>query len=117
MLASLAFSLGGVAAHSDAPLPDPGSHQSAGTHYGPNPAYRLTPQINRIIRVAQRSKGDEEKKGSSGGTQLKSAPVQKKTAPPAKRQAPVIKKKAPPPKKATPTRKKAPGGEEKVAAA
>ena len=115
MLAALAFSLGGAAAR-DAPPETPSTEDMAAAgsghgHYGPNTARRLSPQIDRIIRVAaQRNKGEEEKKGSSGGTQLKSAPVQKKTAPPAKKQAPAVKKKAPPPKKkkVTPTRKKAP---------
>jgi hypothetical protein len=64
VLAALALSLGGVAARGDAPVPDPEIRQTAGRQYGPNPAYRLTPQINRIIRVAQRSKLDEEKKDS-----------------------------------------------------
>jgi len=104
LLAALAVSLGGVAAREDAT--DPENRQTVDKRYGPNPARRLSPQINRIIRVAQRGKTDEDKKGGS----LKSAPVQKKAAPPAKKPAPVIKKKkkSPPPKKTIPTRKKVP---------
>jgi len=108
VLAALVLSLGGVAARDDAPSPVPDSRQSVGQHYGPDPARRLSPQINRIIRVAQRTKRNDEKSGPSGGTQLKSAPTQKKSAPPARKKAPVVKKKAPPKKKAAPPRKKAP---------
>jgi len=108
LLAALAVSLGGVAARENAT--DPENRQTVDKRYGPNPAHRLSPQINRIIRVAQRGKADEDKKGGS----LKSAPVQKKAAPPVQRKAPVVKKKAPVVKKKAPPKKKAPVVKRKV---
>ena len=71
MVTALALVVGGSAARDDAT--DPENRQTVDKRYGPNPAHRLSPQINRIIRVAQRGKSDEDKKGGS----LKSAPVQK----------------------------------------
>ena len=97
MIVGLALALGGLSARETAPDPSPAVEETqadarAAKRYGPNPAYRLTPQINRIIRVAA-DRNDE--KSGSGGTQLKSTPVQKKeTAPVLKKQtAPVTKKK------------------------
>jgi hypothetical protein len=112
----LALVLSGVGAREQHPAETPKSSATAGAvpsaHFGPDPDRRLSPQINRIIRLAQRSKLDEDKKG--GGSQFKSAPAPKKTAPPIRKKAPVIKKKAPAPKKTAPTRKKAPVAKKKA---
>jgi len=95
-LTILAFLLGELSARegrSETPAADPTLSAQPDKRYGPNPNYRLTPQINRIIRLAQRDKKEDDKgRATGGGTQLKTAPVQKKTAPVQKKTAPVKKK-------------------------
>ncbi len=105
--ASLALLTGGPSAREGSLVTSPPPPLAEPTkQYGPNPAYRLTPQIDRIIRLAQRNKKEEDKGGATGGgtggtTFKKTAPVEKKVAPVKKETAPVVKKKVAPVKKET----------------